>query len=79
MHFLLIVINFTSCKSLNTNNSVDVNVDSDGQSNEDNNENFDEQSTDISEDNLTPLEEATPEQLSFINLNKNINGQKIMG
>lgn len=61
MHFLLIVINFTSCKSLNTNNSVDVNVDSDGQSNEDNNENFDEQSTDISEDNLIPLEEATPE------------------
>ncbi len=56
-----------------------MNVDSDGQSNEDNNENFDEQSTDISEDNLTPLEEATPEQLSFINLNKNINGQKIMG
>ncbi len=71
--FLLIAINFTGCKSVNTNNPDDVSVDSD----EKNNENNDEQSKDISDRNLIPLEEAPPEQLSFININKIINGRLI--
>ncbi|WP_019227997.1 hypothetical protein [Sedimentibacter sp. B4] len=90
--FLLIVINFTGCKSINTNTPADVSVDSDEKSNEDSNEDdedmtedsnedknkdMNEQSTDISENNLIPLEEATPEQLSLININKIINGHQI--
>ena len=71
--FLLIAINFTGCKSVNTNNPDNVSVDSDKK----NNENNDEQSKDISDRNLIPLEEAPPEQLSFININKIINGRLI--
>ncbi len=71
--FLLIAINFTGCKSVNINNPYDVSLDSDEKNNEDN----DEQSKDISDKNLVPLEEATPEQLSFININKIMTGRLI--
>jgi len=74
---LLITITFTGCKSINANSPGDVNVDSGEKSNEDNIEDNDEQNADISDINLIPLEEATPEQLSFININKVINGHQL--
>ena len=57
--------------------SEDSNEDMSEDSNEDKNKDMNEQSTDISENNLIPLEEATPEQLSLININKIINGHQI--
>lgn len=77
--FLLIAISFTGCKSINTNNLADLSVESDEKINEENDEDNDEdeQSTDIYGKNLIPLEEAPPEQLSFININKIMNGHLI--
>lgn len=69
--FLLIVGSFTGCKSLNTN-SGDTTSDSDDKNND-----MTAQDTDISDNNFIPLEEISPEQLSFININKIINGHII--
>ncbi|WP_312698865.1 hypothetical protein [Sedimentibacter sp.] len=71
--FLLIAINFTGCKSISTNKPDDVITDSDEKSNEED----DEQSTDAPDKKLIPLEEASPEQLSFININKAVSNRVI--
>ncbi len=90
--FLLITISFISCKKNNTCNldginvSSDSNLENDDKSNDITDNDKTAQDTDISledeknneeDKDFITLEEATPEQRSFININKNINGHTI--
>lgn len=70
---LLIAISFTGCKDVDTSNTDETIVDSD----EKNNEEGEEQSADVPDKTLIPLEEAPRERLSFININKVINGYQV--
>ncbi len=90
--FLLITISFISCKKNNTCNldginvSSDSNLENDDKSNDITDNDKTAQDTDISledeknneeDKDFITLEETTPEQRSFININKNINGHTI--
>ncbi len=90
--FLLITISFISCKKNNTCNldginvSSDSNLENDDKSNDKTDNDITAQDADIPLENekdneedkdFITLEEATPEQRSFININKNINGHTI--
>lgn len=73
--FLLIAISFTGCKSFNTGNLGDVSITA-LEDKESSTQNGDEKNN-KEDKSFIPLEEATREQLSFININENINGNTI--